>query len=239
MSEPRTPADAPVRWGFGDALAGFALGVVLLALLTPAIYALTGQDQSTSSHDIPLSTRALSQVPFYGGMLGWALGASWRKGRGAVRDFRIAFAWVDVPIGLVAGVAAQIAGNLVLRPILWLTDYTQHDIERPARELADKANGFGGVALLILVVVVAAPLVEEIFFRGLVLRALERRIGTAWAIVASSVIFGLTHFELLQLPALALFGLVAAVLVQRTGRLGTAMVAHLAFNGLAVIALLS
>ena len=239
MAEPDAAEVAPPRWGFGDACIGFALAYVLVALLTPVIYAVTGQDLGTDASDLPLSTRALTQVPFYGGMLGWAIAASLRKGNGPVRDYRLRVSWVDVPIGLAAGIGAQIAGNLVLRPVLWLSDNTQEDIERPARELADRAHGAAGVALLLIVVVVAAPLVEEIFFRGLVLRALERRIGTALAIVTSSLIFGITHFELLQLPALFLFGVVAALLVHRTGRLGTAMCAHLAFNGLAVLTLLS
>jgi membrane protease YdiL (CAAX protease family) len=239
VADPDTDEVAPPRWGFGDACIGFALAYVLVSLLTPVIYAVTGQDIGTDAHDLPLSTRALTQVPFYGGMLGWAVAASVRKGNGPVRDYRLRFAWVDVPIGVAFGIAAQIAGNLVLRPVLWITNYTQEDIERPARELSDRAHGAGGVALLVIVVVIAAPIVEEIFFRGLVLRSLERRMGTALAIVASSFIFGLTHFELLQLPALFLFGVVAALLVQRTGRLGTAMCAHLAFNGLAVITLLT
>lgn len=239
MAEPDADELAPPRWGFGDACIGFAIAYVLVALLTPLLYAVTGQDLSTDSHDLPLSTRALLQVPFYGGMVGWALVASFRKGRGPIRDYDLRVAWVDVPIGIAAGVAAQLAGNLVLRPVLWLFDYTQSDIERPARELSDRAHGFGGVTLLVVVVAVAAPLVEEIFFRGLVLRSLERRMGTALAVVASSLIFGLTHFQLLELPALFLFGVVAALLVLRTGRLGTAMCAHFAFNGLAVLTLLT
>ncbi|MGI8662926.1 MAG: CPBP family intramembrane glutamic endopeptidase [Acidimicrobiales bacterium] len=234
-----TDDNDPVRWGLGDACIGFAAAYVLVALLTPVIYALTGQDLGTKAHDLPLSTRALTQVPFYGGMLGWALGASIRKGHGPERDYRLRFSWVDLPLGLAAGVAAQIAGNLLLQPILWLSHYTQDDIERPARELADRAHGAAGVVLLVVVVAIAAPLVEEIFFRGLLLRSLERRTGSRWAIGLSSLVFAATHFEPLQLPALFLFGLVAALLVHRTGRLGTAMCAHLAFNGLAIISLLA
>jgi membrane protease YdiL (CAAX protease family) len=233
-----TEPAAPVRWGMGDACIGFALGYVLVAVLSPLIYVATGQSLDTDSADLPLSTRALSQVPFYGGMLGWALYASFRKGNGPVRDYRLRFAWVDIPIGVIAGVLTQLVGNLLLQPIIWFTNNTTDDIERPARELADRAHGAGGVILLILVVAVAAPLVEEIFFRGLLLRSMENRLGTLWAVIGSSLIFGATHFELLQLPALALFGLVAAVLVERTDRLGTAMCAHVAFNGLAVYTLL-
>ncbi len=84
----------------------------------------------------------------------------------------------------------------------------------------------------------AAPIVEELFFRGLVLRSLERRFGTVWAVVGSSAIFAATHFEPLQFIALFVFGLVAALLAVRTGRLGPSMFAHLAFNATTVVILL-
>jgi len=231
-------ADAPVRWGLADAAIGFVGAFALVALLTPLIYAVTGQSLGTETRDLPLSTRALSQVPFYGALLGWAVVASVRKGHGVVRDYALRVEWIDVPLGLIAGVLAQLAGNAILRPVLWVTDYTTEDIERPARELADRAHGVAGVVLLVIVVAVAAPIVEEIFFRGLLLRSIEHRAGMAWAVPVSSLLFAATHFEPLQLPALFLFGMVAALLVARTGRLGAALFAHLAFNGLAVITLL-
>ncbi len=46
---------------------------------------------------------------------------------------------------------------------------------------------------LVLIAVVGAPLVEELFFRGLLLRSIEKRLGWVWAIVGSSVFFGLAH----------------------------------------------
>jgi membrane protease YdiL (CAAX protease family) len=86
-------------------------------------------------------------------------------------------------------------------------------------------------------VAVVAPVVEELFFRGLVLRSLERRVGTAWAVVGSAVAFGLAHFELLQLPALVGVGVVCGVLAVRTGRLGPGIFVHAAFNAVAVATL--
>ncbi len=47
--------------------------------------------------------------------------------------------------------------------------------------------------MLVLVAVVFAPLVEELFFRGLLLRSLQRRVGTGRAVALSSVLFGLAH----------------------------------------------
>jgi membrane protease YdiL (CAAX protease family) len=146
--------------------------------------------------------------------------------------------WVDVPLGVVVGIGVQLSVALLYVPLFWVTDIDRRDLDKPARELSDKAHG-AGVLLLVLIVVIAAPIVEEIFFRGLLLRALERRIGTPLAVVVSSAMFAATHFQVLQLPALFVFGLVAAVLYVRTGRLGPGIVAHLAFNATAVYALLA
>jgi membrane protease YdiL (CAAX protease family) len=90
------------------------------------------------------------------------------------------------------------------------------------------------VLLLFLMVAIGAPIAEELFFRGLVLRSFEKRLGIRWAVVASSLVFGITHLQLLQLPALTVAGLVFALLAVRTDRLGTAVVAHMAFNAATV-----
>ena len=94
--------------------------------------------------------------------------------------------------------------------------------------------------LLVLIVGVGAPIIEEIFYRGLCQGALLKRgMHPAVAILITAVVFGLSHGELLQLPALVLFGAVAGWLAHRTGRLGPGIAAHVAFNMVTVIALLT
>ena len=89
--------------------------------------------------------------------------------------------------------------------------------------------------LLVVLVVVGAPIIEELFFRGLLLRSIQARWSDWLALVASSILFGLAHFQLLQLPALVMFGLVAGYCAQRTGRLGMSICAHAGFNGTTVV----
>ncbi len=109
------------------------------------------------------------------------------------------------------------------------------DLGKLARELGDKADSSMGVVLLFVIVAVGAPIAEELFFRGLVLRSFENRFGTAWAVVGSSVFFGATHFQPLQFAALTAAGAIFALLTVRTGRLGPAIVAHMAFNAVTVV----
>lgn len=237
------PADAhpddrtTPRWGLGDAAVGFVLAWLLTVLLTPVVYALTGVPLDTKPADLPLRTVALLQVPFDGGMLATVLYAAYAKGRGPVVDFGFRVLPRDT-VGVVAGVLTQWAALLLYLPLIWLDVVDTQDVSKPAQQITDKATSAGGVVLLVLLVVIVAPVVEELFFRGLVMRSLERRFGVRWSIVGSAALFGAAHLEPLQFPALFLFGLVAAVLVQRSGRLGPSMWAHFAFNGIAVVTLL-
>jgi membrane protease YdiL (CAAX protease family) len=105
--------------------------------------------------------------------------------------------------------------------------------------MTDRADGALGVVLLVLIVGVGAPIIEEIFYRGLFQGALLKRgLPPAAAIGINAVVFGLSHGQLLQLPALVLFGVVAGILAYRSGRLGPAVAAHVAFNMVTVISLL-
>jgi membrane protease YdiL (CAAX protease family) len=222
----------------GDAAAGLVVGNLATALAVVVLVA-TGAIDSSNTADLSIAWVALLQVPLWVGLLGVPLWASRTKGDGVVEDFGLRATWSDVPLGLVAGLVTQV----ILIPILYiplfhLFDIDQDKVSEVARDLTDKAHGTTGVVLLVLIVVIGAPIVEELFFRGLVLRSIENRFGTTWAVIGSGVVFGLVHFEAIQLPALVLFGLVLGYLAVRTGRLGAGIVAHMAFNAWTVVALL-
>jgi len=147
--------------------------------------------------------------------------------------------WWDVPLGLAAGFATQLVLVVLIAVLYPLFGIDTEQVGTSAEELTSSATDAIGVVLLVAIVAVAAPLFEELFYRGLWLRAVERRWGTGWAVVTSSLVFGLIHFQVYDLPALIGFGLVVAVLTVRTGRLGPAIWAHVAFNLTAVISLLA
>lgn len=186
----------------------------------------------------PLWLVAILQAFLWLGLLGAPLLAARTKGNGVVEDFGLRFRLIDVPVGLVIGVVSQ----LVLVPIVslpWiaLLGKDLDDLDDSARELADKATQPVGVVLLVLIVVIGAPIVEELFFRGLLQRSLLRRVAPVLAVAISALVFGVTHFQLLQFPALVAFGAILGFLALRTGRLGPSIVAHMAFNAVTVIAL--
>ena len=78
--------------------------------------------------------------------------------------------------------------------------------------------------------VVAAPLAEEVLFRGILLPWLGRRVGPVVAAVAVSILFAALHFNLASFPALTAFGLVLAIAYYRSGALLVPITAHALFN---------
>ena len=223
----RTP-----RWGLGDAAVGLLVGWVATAVdISLWVSAGGGQPSETS-----LGALAAGEAALWLGLLGAPLVASRRKGAGDLgTDFGFSARWTDALVGLPIGVVCQ----LLLVPLIYLPlqqFISKHDLEEPVRRVTDSAHGGGYIALTI-VVVVGAPIVEELFFRGLVLRSLQRRFGDAWAVVGSAVLFGLAHFEPLQLPALVSLGVILGVMAVSTKRLGPSIFAHAGFNLVTMIAL--
>lgn len=235
---PNAERRAEPRWGLGEFFAVWAAGYVLVTVTSPIILALTGVDAGTAQDDWPLRTTVLSQVVFDGTWLAGVLAVGVWRGRGAAEDFALRIRARDVPIGLLLGAAAQGAGNALYLPLYWFTSYTSDDVSGPANNLAEKASTFGGKLALFAVVAVLVPIVEELLFRGLLLRSLERRIGSWWAVIVTTSFFAITHFQGLQTPVLFLFGLLAGWLAVRTGRLGASICAHVAFNATALVFLL-
>jgi len=170
----------------------------------------------------------------------------WLLGRGFARRYggwRAAFG-LDLPTGRDTGTVVgwcllQLGARLALLlalPRTWTESHggnTEGVAELPLT----------GLVVLGLASVVVAPVVEELGFRGVVLRGLMRRVSFWPAALGSSALFGVLHAlgaaRVAAIPLLvgvtALFGLLQCVLVRRTGRLGPAIGVHSATNLLVLV----
>ena len=226
-----TELNPQLPWGVRHVIYGWLLGQVAVVLVVIAINAV---DSGIDLDDPSLEITSILQAALWVGTLGipvWLYvikGVSWK-------EFGWEFQKNDILPGLLIGLGTQIAAGLLYLPLYVIFD--DIDVSEPARELVDKATGLG-VFLLFLVVVVGAPVVEEIFYRGLTLKAFEKKRGGRLALVVSSLLFAVAHLQLIQFPALFLFGCVAAHLARKYDRLGRAVWAHVGFNATTVIALL-
>jgi hypothetical protein len=87
----------------------------------------------------------------------------------------------------------------------------------------------------VLALVVVGPLVEELLFRGAIEGGLLRKGYSAkTAILVSAVLFGIIHFNPIQIPFAFLIGLLLGWCYYRTGSVLPGLCYHLVNNGLAV-----
>jgi len=226
------PAPPVPRWGLGDVIVGLVVGLLLSSVLASVWLGVSGDEE------LSIGGKAFSQMGLWIGLVGAPVLATRRKGSGSLAtDFGWRFRWIDLAFGAAAALVALVVVvpvvGLLLRPLLG-----DPDVSQPVRNLVDEARGPALVGLF-LIAAVGAPLVEELFFRGLLLRSVQKSLGTVWAIAGSSVFFGLAHpndlpyqAQIVVMVALAALAVVLATLAVRTGRLGASIVAHAVFNAI-------
>jgi membrane protease YdiL (CAAX protease family) len=92
--------------------------------------------------------------------------------------------------------------------------------------------------LYVLLAVVAAPLFEELVFRGLLFPYLVKRAGLAGGTVLVSALFALIHLHTPSLAPIFLLSAALCLAYWRTGSLWVAIGMHAIFNATSILALI-
>jgi membrane protease YdiL (CAAX protease family) len=92
-------------------------------------------------------------------------------------------------------------------------------------------DSVGQFVLLFLTVAVAAPVLEELLVRGILLRGLSLNWGVRAGVLWSAFFFALLHLNPLQAMPAFVNGVVWAIVLLRTGSLGTTLFLHALNNG--------
>jgi membrane protease YdiL (CAAX protease family) len=178
------------------------------------------------------------------GVMGAALGAAWvcyllgmwvasdRAGTGNfLVDYGVSFRAIDA-VGFGIGALSQlVVVNLVYLPLrsLWPDVFTDDRLQENAKDLIDRASG-GSAVLLVVLVALGAPIIEELFYRGLLQRSLLARYNDGIVVVGVVMLFALVHFRVVEYPGLFVFALILGFCAMRTGRLGMSITTHIGFN---------
>lgn len=93
----------------------------------------------------------------------------------------------------------------------------------------------GPVWIVLISVSVFAPFFEEWLCRGIILRGLLKKMKPGWAIVISSLVFGLIHMNLWQAIPAFIIGVILGYVYYKTGSLKLTMLMHCVNNTLSVI----
>jgi membrane protease YdiL (CAAX protease family) len=105
-------------------------------------------------------------------------------------------------------------------------------------EQEDVADGFGPLPVQILLIVFAAPISEEICFRGMLFGGLRERLPRVAAALLAGLIFGGLHAltGVTAVPPLIAFGFVLALLYEKTGSIWPCILLHMLNNSVALLA---
>jgi hypothetical protein len=236
---------ARLRWGLPDVLLAWLAGVLLAIVFTGFAVAIDPSIADVDAEDLPdwyLAGALVSQSAAIVLALIWV---SERKGQGSLgRDFGLVWPPARLHPGAVvgwiaAGAGLSLAAAVLLRPIAELADLD--DSAQAVAEAVERAGGVG-LAVLMLGVVLVAPVVEELLFRGALLRALQRRTTVPVAVFASAAVFAGVHVvgdpgSYYVVPGLLLLGLVAGHQAAKRGDLARSMLLHVGFNLLSAASL--
>jgi len=179
--------------------------------------------------DLSLAAQLLLQAPLWLSLAAPLPLLAWRYGPGITRLIGLRMQVSDIWWGLPLGVILKWPG---VPAIAWLVGKAlgRPEVEASSRQVIEQSIEPLGVAALLLFVGICAPIFEEVFFRGLTLRMMERRVGSTNAVLLTALVFAMFHFDPVNFAGFFVFGVAAGVLAIRQGRVGPAVWAHIGFG---------
>ncbi len=101
----------------------------------------------------------------------------------------------------------------------------------------DIAKGFGAIPFQIMLIVFAAPISEEFCFRGMLFGGLREKLPRIGAALLSGLIFGGLHAltGVTAVPPLIVFGILLALLYEKTGSILPGIILHMLNNAVALL----
>ena len=127
-----------------------------------------------------------------------------------------------------AAAAIFVSGPLELLVALFASGDTAYD-------MVEEMLASPGIGLQIVAVGIIGPIMEEYLFRGVLYRRLRDYVGVRWAVLLSSIIFGIAHGNLTQGFFAGAFGILLALLYEHYGTLKASCAAHIGNNLFSVI----
>lgn len=101
----------------------------------------------------------------------------------------------------------------------------------------DIAEGFGALPVQVLLIAIAAPISEEVCFRGMLFGGLRERLSRIPAALVAGAVFGALHAitGITAVPPLIVFGFVLCLLYEKTGSIVPGILLHMLNNSVALL----
>lgn len=198
------------------------LGVFILMTLIATIVGVLLQTTNSTSHGFAIFITYIIQ---FTGSIAYALYQK-RKAVGSTEQLlKFKFRWSD-PLVTVWGVILVTAIGIVVEPLINMFPETYFDA-------LNQLMGAGG--WMLITAVVAAPILEEVFFRGIIQQALTDKYSPLVGIVAASVIFGAVHINPPQALNAFFLALAIGFIYYMSGSLLPVIFIHVVNNALSYL----
>jgi membrane protease YdiL (CAAX protease family) len=221
------------NWSYGTSAGAILIGFVAVTIAASTILAISG---ARVVEDIPtnalLAVQAGATLLLLAGLSRFRGTGSWKRDFGF--EISLRQSW-----GLAAGAVIQIAVAILLIPLVRLLGD-----DGPQQTIAQEAANVEGWELvgIVFFVVLVAPVVEELVYRGMLLGRLAKAMSRNRAVTISAAVFAVIHLAdptaILVVPGLFLVGVALGLLAMRAGNIGLAIFAHMGVNGFGVVLLL-
>jgi membrane protease YdiL (CAAX protease family) len=195
------------------------VAVVLLRVLQLQLQGLVSQAELPPALALPLSFVVAGSAVVLGSLL-------WLRARGVsgLRERLALGSGNGLGAALRAGALWSIPAIAISAGFWWLF-HPESAPETALNALAQSSSG-AFVALTVL----AAPIVEELLFRGLLYRSLRSSTGVLPSLLLSSLVFAVGHPQAAVVPVFCL-GACAALALERSRSLLAAVLVHALYNG--------
>ena len=235
--------DAP--WTRKDAFFAVVLALIVGVLMGPGMTLLMGHPvNEDGAAEMKFSVSLfVTQIIFQAGVIGIILAyltvhRRYRltplfglRSMGAAKTLGMAVLWLMAAYFMLIVITA--AGLEPLLKSLTGLDLKPQGLVESAPDITDPVSR----VLMFVTLCIGAPVMEELIFRGVLFNVAARWIHPVYATVATSLLFGVIHNNLLSLVPLTLLGLCFAEAYRRTGSLAVPMLMHAIFNCISFLAI--
>lgn len=205
------------RWGLFDVVITLVMTIVLVIIASVVL-----ELANASFAVIVIVGSLVSWI----GLAGWPILAAKYRGNGARIDYNIRFTPSDIGWGVIGGFVGLILAGLAAGLTMLIVGDFNSAAGVAAEQLVQETDVLYWI-IFGLLLMVGAPIAEELAFRGLFFGALiNRGMRPTWVIIITAAVFALFHFEPQRMLVLFVAGLTFGFVRYRSGSLGAAMIAH-------------
>lgn len=134
--------------------------------------------------------------------------------------------------GLYWGVVVLLTNLVLGLVLLFLYNTVGVDITEQSSSTIINNITKQNAVLVFFAIVIAAPLAEELMFRGVIYKTLAKNFNTGTSFILSGLIFSLLHLDLYYIPQIWIMGILLAYCYNNTKTLITPIIAHMVVNGM-------